>query len=607
MDLWDMSAAGSIVIGVIIMIRSLFRDKLPGKVFQILWLVALLRLLVPYSIPFAGSIYSLAGNCHLVLDIFTGDGAGNGNLASDLIGSQIENGNSASDLTRSQMENGNSASNLIGSQMENGNSAFDIHSGKRGEDALSFFRQGQESIAELVRDRNTEKVGAKSEQKESGKAEESEVLEQPEPAGIYSKDSVPVWRYLYFTGAFVCALYYLITYVRCYREFQTSLPVEESLVTEWRGFFPIRRRVCVRQWDRTISPLTYGVFHPVILLPKELAQENSEQLKFILAHEFMHIRHLDAVKKILLVLVCCVHWFNPLVWAMCVLANRDLELSCDENVVKYFGLQARSAYAHTLIRMEEQKNIRMNWGNCFSRNAMEERIVAIMKMKKDSIKACVLSAVLTAVVIVMFATSAKGEVQADECVTVSETNEQGEMPGNTWETTENVSANVEQYHEYRQYQGENTCESIEVVSANVEQYQGDNTEQVTENINVNIEQNKGDSAGQVTTYLEDDMIVSSSVSEGDKAPEIPAGYAAAGITANSKTGDWEYEGKPIAVLYDKGNPRSLDNVSCFFTSDVSGKEAAYIQVWWDAEGIQHVVNLTEKQMKELLKNQGITY
>ena len=55
-------------------------------------------------------------------------------------------------------------------------------------------------------------------------------------------------------------------------------------------------------------------------------------------------------------MVLCVHWFNPLVWVMYILANRDIELSCDEAVVRLFGENAKTDYAQALISMEETRS-----------------------------------------------------------------------------------------------------------------------------------------------------------------------------------------------------------------------------------------------------------
>ena len=103
---------------------------------------------------------------------------------------------------------------------------------------------------------------------------------------------------------------------------------------------------------RISSPLTFGVLRPVILVPKKTDWTDETALRYVLEHEFVHIQRFDVLSKLLLIAAVCVRWFNPLVWVMYVLANRDLELSCDETVLRRFGGDIRAAYARVLIRME---------------------------------------------------------------------------------------------------------------------------------------------------------------------------------------------------------------------------------------------------------------
>ena len=103
---------------------------------------------------------------------------------------------------------------------------------------------------------------------------------------------------------------------------------------------------------RISSPLTFGVLRPVILVPKKTDWTDETALRYVLEHEFVHIQRFDVLSKLLLIAAVCVHRFNPLVWVMYVLANRDLELSCDETVLRRFGGDIRAAYARVLIRME---------------------------------------------------------------------------------------------------------------------------------------------------------------------------------------------------------------------------------------------------------------
>lgn len=168
----------------------------------------------------------------------------------------------------------------------------------------------------------------------------------------------------------------------------------------------MRRFVRIRQLDTIPAPLTYGVVRPVVLLPKTTEYADERQLGYILAHEYTHVRRFDTLTKGLLAAALCVHWFNPLVWVMYVFANRDIELACDEAVVRTFGETARSAYARALIGMEEKKSRLGPFCNGFSKIAIEERIVAIMKTKRTTTIGIVLALALVVGTATAFATSA---------------------------------------------------------------------------------------------------------------------------------------------------------------------------------------------------------
>lgn len=110
--------------------------------------------------------------------------------------------------------------------------------------------------------------------------------------------------------------------------------------------------------------------------------------------------------KLIAALALCIHWFNPVVWAMYIFLNRDIELSCDESVVRQFGETSKSNYAKTLISMEEKKSGLIPLHNSFSRNAIEERITAIMKTKKMTIGMLIVSIIVIICIVVPFITSA---------------------------------------------------------------------------------------------------------------------------------------------------------------------------------------------------------
>lgn len=210
-------------------------------------------------------------------------------------------------------------------------------------------------------------------------------------------------------GAALCTLYFAIAYIRCRREFRDSQPVKNSFAAGWLSELKCKRPITIRQTSGISAPLTYGIFRPVILMPTGTDWTDTRKLQYVLTHEYVHIRRFDGATKLLLTAALCIHWFNPLVWVMYVLSNRDIELSCDEKVVRTFGKTIKSAYALALIGMEEKKSKLTPFCNNFSKNAIEERIKAIMKIKKPSLMAILVAIILTVGVTTAFATSAVAE------------------------------------------------------------------------------------------------------------------------------------------------------------------------------------------------------
>lgn len=219
--------------------------------------------------------------------------------------------------------------------------------------------------------------------------------------------SISLWTVLWFIGFSLCILYFITAYHRGMKKFKNALPLETEFINEWREKHPLKRTLSIQSSDQVSTPLSYGMFKPIILLPRSLDFKNTEALNYILTHEYVHIRHFDILTKMLMILALSIHWFNPMVWVMYLLLNRDIELICDETVIKLFGEKNKSSYAHILIDMEIQKAGLMPLCNNFSKNATQERIGAIMKMKKMTIFSLVLAGFVVVGVTMAFATSAQ--------------------------------------------------------------------------------------------------------------------------------------------------------------------------------------------------------
>ena len=274
-------------------------------------------------------------------------------------------------------------------------------------------------------------------------------MEQP-PADILS--SVSLWFIVWCAGMIPAALFFVISYLRCLMEFRTALPVRSHYVEKWLEQQTLKRPVLVRQSDRISTPLTYGIFRPVILMPKKTDWKNEKQLQYILTHEYVHIYRYDTVTKLLAACALCVHWFNPFVWVMYRLFNRDIELACDESVIRQFGEKSKSAYSLMLINMEAAKSGLLPFCNNFSKNAVEERITAIMKMKKTSLFAICIAAMLIVGVTTTFATSAAGSDRESNTVQGTDfSDEEFDMPLAEPDTGRGGQETIEEEQERREY------------------------------------------------------------------------------------------------------------------------------------------------------------
>ena len=320
MSLLQMSFTGGILILAVIVIRALAINMLPKKAFHALWWISVVRLMIPFSIPSAFSVYSLMGS----------------------------------------------------------------HAPGNGSQAIRVLPIGASGQAASMPDSIT--------------------------------NAVSTWTVVWAAGVLVCAVFFSLAYWKCRKEFQTSIPVGNDFTENWLSVHQQGRRISIRQSGRFSAPLTYGVLHPVILMPTSTKWENTDSLEYVLAHEYVHIRRFDSIRKLVLIVVLCVHWFNPLVWVMYVLANRDIELSCDEAVVRLFGENAKAAYARALISMEETRSGLTPLCNNFSKNGIEERIIAIMKIKRTTVFSFIMTGLIVAGTATMFATSANAQPQQAESV-----------------------------------------------------------------------------------------------------------------------------------------------------------------------------------------------
>jgi len=188
------------------------------------------------------------------------------------------------------------------------------------------------------------------------------VINQPGP--------VPDWRTvpaaIWLAGTAALLGYGALSLLGLRRRLAGSVPLEGEKNVRLAGHIP--------------SPFVLGLVRPVIYLPSDL---NEGERDYILLHERTHIRRFDHVTRGLAWLAAAVHWFNPLVWLAFYLAGRDMEMSCDEAVLRKMGREIRADYSASLLRLSQGGKLPAG-PLAFGGSGFQSRIKNILNYKKPA-------------------------------------------------------------------------------------------------------------------------------------------------------------------------------------------------------------------------------
>ena len=127
------------------------------------------------------------------------------------------------------------------------------------------------------------------------------------------------------------------------------------------------------------TPFVFGITKPKIYLPAGLS---NHEKSYIIKHEQTHIKRLDHLAKLLAFIVFSIHWFNPLVWLAFFLMTEDMELSCDESVIRELGSEVKKDYSTSLLMMSTGRRIIGASPLTFGENNVRRRIINILNYKK---------------------------------------------------------------------------------------------------------------------------------------------------------------------------------------------------------------------------------
>ena len=201
-------------------------------------------------------------------------------------------------------------------------------------------------------------------------------------------------------GMAVMLLYALVSYLRLRHRVIVSINEQDNI---W---------LC----DQIDSPFILGMFRPRIYMPSGMAEE---QATYVIAHEQAHLQRHDHWWKPFGFLLLSVYWFNPLIWVAYILLSRDIELACDEKVIRSMTTPDKQAYSEALLVCSVNRRMIAACPLAFGEVGVKERVKSVLNYKKPAFWVVVGSVVICAVVAVCFLTdpedSAPDEMQETAC------------------------------------------------------------------------------------------------------------------------------------------------------------------------------------------------
>lgn len=159
--------------------------------------------------------------------------------------------------------------------------------------------------------------------------------------------------------------------------------------------------------DRIDTPFILGLFRPRIFLPSGMAENDME---YVIAHENAHLRRRDHWWKPLGFILLTVYWFNPVMWLAYILLCRDIELACDEKVIKEMGTDIKKSYSEALINCSVSRRTISACPLAFGETGVKDRIKSVLSYKKPTLWVIIIAVISCIVVAVCFLTNPKSDL-----------------------------------------------------------------------------------------------------------------------------------------------------------------------------------------------------
>ena len=413
-SIWRLSLVGSYCILLVILARILLK-KAPKWCSYLLWGIVFVRLCCPVLpetgislIPERLLAVGTQTRPAQVADMQLTDGRDNSGLAGDVAGSM--------DVAAGQ--NG-SGGNVVG--------------GGTVDTTVGVSDSGYNYNAEhLQHDNVNTSVGMTGNSEGSADVVDGQNPDSTVDTGISSR---PLWlrglALLWLIGMAGFLAFHVFSYLRMRHRIRRS----DNSVRQ------VEPGIC--EIDGGHLSFVMGLIHPVIYLSSGL---DPESRKVVLCHERVHLQRRDYLFKPAALVICCVHWFNPLVWLAFYLMNMDCEMSCDEKVVKLLGEESKKIYSYTLLEEASGGEWKRYRGGSicallsFGEDHVKNRIRHVLDYRKPPFWMLVGAAAVLVILVVCLCSNPGGGTDAvnadNDTETGADATEATDMTGTSDETAE---------------------------------------------------------------------------------------------------------------------------------------------------------------------------
>lgn len=197
---------------------------------------------------------------------------------------------------------------------------------------------------------------------------------------------IPILSIVWIVGIVILLVYTAISYLRVKRKIDTAVLLRNNIY----------------QSESVVSPFVLGIIKPKIYLPFNM---NEQDMEHVIAHEQAHIRRKDHLWKPLGFLILTIHWFNPLMWLGYVLLCRDIELACDEKVIKELNTEQKADYSQALLTCSVNRRMIAACPLAFGEVGVKNRVKSVLNYKKPAFWIIVIAVVTSVIVAVCFLTN----------------------------------------------------------------------------------------------------------------------------------------------------------------------------------------------------------